>query len=218
MKKLNFKITHTNIVVHYVAIFIATVAGYWLIYWVTMWGLYGIANVSNSASIMDWLADENYFYPARESSLSNYYRSYCDNTPIQSNTNIRAIEEAVGYLKHDVWIKEEMDSIQYLVGLYDELNEYDSIGIYRRNELIESPDLERIIEALCKCDTRKLRKPYNHKGDTQIRPRLYLKVIESGIIIESRFKRQSNSQKQIQEESNFNKIEHKSKIPREDRW
>lgn len=213
MMKLHSNIISTNIVVHYVAIFIATVAGYWLIYWVTMWGLFGVANVSKSESIMNWLADKNYFYPARESALSNYYRSHCDNSPIQSNTNIGAIEEAVDYLKHDVWIKEEMDSIQCLVGLYDELNEYDSIGIYRRNELIEkSPDLERIIEALCKCDTRTLRKPYNHKGDTQIRPRFYLKFIERGI------KRQNNSQKSMQEESNSNKIEHQSKIRSEERW
>lgn len=212
MKKLNFKITYTNIVLHYVAIFIATVAGYWLIYWVTMWGLFGLANVSKSESVMNWLADKNYFYPARESALSNYYQSRCVPSPSQTDSNNGSIEEGLAYLKRDVWIKDEMDSIQCLVGLYDELNEYDSIGIYRRNELIESPDLERIIEALCKRDTRKLRKPYNHKGDTQIRPRFYLKFIESGI------KRQNNSQNPSQEESNSNKIEHQSKIPSEVRW
>lgn len=178
MMKLNSKIISTNIVVHYVAIFIATVAGYWLVYWVTMWGLFGIANVSKSESIMNWLADNNYFYPARESALSNYYRSHCDNSPIQSNTNFGAIEEAVDYLKHDVWIKEEMDSIQCLVGLYDELNEFDIDRIKIRNDLLErSSELGDIVETLENCDIRNLRKPYNRNGDTKIRPRLYLSVM-----------------------------------------
>lgn len=178
MMKLNSKIISTNIVVHYVVIFIATVAGYWLIYWVTMWGLFGVANVSKSESVMNWLADKNYFYPARESALSNYYSQRCVSYPIQADSNNGSIEEGVAYLKRDVWIKDEMDSIQCLVGLFDELNLFDLDHIKTRNDLVEkSSELGEIVETLECCDIRNLRKPYNRDGDTQIRPRLYLRVM-----------------------------------------
>ena len=178
MKKLNFKITYTNIVLHYVAIFIATVAGYWLIYWVTMWGLFGLANVSKSESVMNWLADKNYFYPARESALSNYYQSRCVPSPIQTDSNNGSIEEGLAYLKRDVWIKDEMDSIQCLVGLFDELNLVELDRIKTRNDLVEkSSELGEIVETLENCDIQNLRKPYNRNGDTQIRPRFYLRVM-----------------------------------------
>lgn len=178
MMKLNYKIISTNIVIHYASIVIATVAGYWLIYWVTMWGLYGVANVSKSESIMNWLADKNYFYPASESALSNYYKSHCVNSPIEADSNI-GIKEGLEYLKRDVWIKDEMDSIQCLVGLFDELNEYDIDRIKTRNDLVErSPELREIVYALENCDIEYLRKPYNHERDFRISPRLYLKSME----------------------------------------
>ncbi|MDE6551374.1 MAG: hypothetical protein K2K98_00225 [Muribaculaceae bacterium] len=176
MKKLNFKIISTNIAAHYVAIFIAAVAGYWLIYWVTMWGLFGIANVSKSESVMNWLADNNYFYPARESELSHYYRSRCKESPIQTDANIGTIEKGLEYLKRGVWIKDEMESFQCLAGLYDELNEFDLVGIKARNELVErSPELREIVNALENCNIESLRKPYNREEDIRITPRNYLK-------------------------------------------
>lgn len=177
MMKLNYKIISTNIVVHYASIVIATVAGYWLIYWVTMWGLYGVANISKSESIMNWLADKNYFYPARESALSNYYKSHCVNSPIEADSNI-GIKEGLEYLKRDVWIKDEMDSIPCLVGLFDELNEFDIDRIKTRKDLVEkSSELREIVLTFYDCDIRNLRKPYNRKVDAQIRLRFYLREI-----------------------------------------
>ena len=176
MKKLNFKIISTNIAAHYVAIFIATVAGYWLIYWVTMWGLFGVANISKSESVMNWLADKNDFYPARESTLSNYYRSHCVDAPIQADSNNESIEEGLAYLKHDVWIKDEMESFQCLAGLYDELIEFDLDRIKSRNDLVKrSPELREIVNTLENCNIESLRKPYNREEDIRITPRNYLK-------------------------------------------
>lgn len=55
------------------AIFIATVC-YWLLYFVVAWGLYGVANLSRSESVMNWLVNENHFEAAERSPLSEYYQ------------------------------------------------------------------------------------------------------------------------------------------------
>ena len=71
-----------------------------------------------------------------------------------------------------------MDSIQCLVGLFDELNLVELDRIKTRNDLVEkSSELGEIVETLENCDIQNLRKPYNRNGDTQIRPRFYLRVM-----------------------------------------
>ncbi len=45
--------------------FVIAVAGFWILYWLLSWGLYGISSTSNNQSLMKWLAATNDFTPAK---------------------------------------------------------------------------------------------------------------------------------------------------------
>lgn len=166
------------------AIFIATVC-YWLLYFVIAWGLYGIANLTRSESIMNWLVNKNHFEAAERSPLSEYYQQQSQEP---SNISINAsndIEEGVEYLNtHKVWIKDEMDSIQCLQGLFEDLSYYKLAKIQERAALINSvPLLREIVNALVEYhkSRQEITKTYNRPGDNCIRPYFYIKQINRSL-------------------------------------
>ena len=176
---------YREVVVKYCLAFIVAIICFWLLYYVTAWSLYGIANLTNSESLMHWLADNNHFEAAKESPLNESYIPSQDLMHESNTENTQSIGnfyDGVDYLNmHDVWIKEEMDSIPCLHGLFDELNEYELERIRERDALIaEVPILRDIVSKLLEINEsgKEFTQTYNKPGDNLIRPRLYIRKIE----------------------------------------
>lgn len=169
----------------YFASYIGTVVGFWILYWVILWSLYGIANASHSGSIMNWLAERNFFDAARKSDLYNDYNRVVgyetgDSSPSMAvGFDEKEIAKGVEYLEREIWRKKEMDTIPCLVGLFDELNKFDLDNLKKRESLIESsPILEEIVSALTNVPMASLNPPYLRvPDDHRITPRFYLRKI-----------------------------------------
>lgn len=176
---------YRNLLIKYcLAIFIATVC-YWLLYFVVAWGLYGVANLSRSESVMNWLVNKNHFEAAERSPLSEYYQQQSQE-PNNISINVSDdIEEGVEYLNtHKVWIKDEMDSIPCLQGLFEDLNYYELAKIQERAALINSvPLLREIVNALVEYHKsgKEITETYNRPGDNCIRPYIYINQINRGL-------------------------------------
>lgn len=171
-------------VVKYCLAFVAAIVCYWLLYFLVSWSLYGVANLTDSKSLMHWLADKNYFEAAKESSLNE---SYIQTERLQelsnesnSDNDTYDVAEGIEYLNtHHAWIEDEMDSIQCLKGLFYDLNHFDLKKIQERKDLVKDvPLLEEIVRELVQLDKsgEKFTETYNLPGDNIIRPRIYIRL------------------------------------------